>query len=1187
VSWRPLAGLALLVLPFATGADGCGQSDQQAWLDRVKPALSEPLRRAVEGADAPADNGGAPMAVTAEDGEPPVEISRFTCEALPPDHPAGAEQEPNGTRLSANPVLVGSDVHGEVTGGDQADFLRFTAMAGEDILITARSPDGSLVAPTALQILGPDGTTVLAHAVQTDVLELLSPVEVGFRAPEDAEYFLRVENFPEFFTGPYVIELRRCVVREPVLDAPPNVRVHDPTGDPAGAAQNAPALAFLDGAIFSFFENRGILDGAVSLDGGAGFTPFRPPVLGTGDRWTGNVDVATCGDTFYVTATLVTGDADPEPATGEVREDDPDGTGDDTLATAIPMVAGDDLRGGLAFFPGVLEDTVDVASFPAVAGQELLVSVEAWGAGGLTFSILGPDGSVQIAEETVPLSSVEERRSLRFTAAADGLHYVVLEKTGEAAASYTLEARRLAAPAVTPGSTGIGVFRGGRGDGFFFIDPPTVLATGNPPGPPFDLLDHSAGACDVLDPDVIAAVFDRFTPPTLGRVDFFFSDDGGKTWTGGNVAPGSTTEIRGYPLLGLGADGTPHLGYMSGVFGTSFAGPRIVTGKASPGGTDFLFQGSIGFEEAPRQPFGIDASPRPPKASMALDRASGAAYIWLENWGNDYDLRLLRSFDMQSWLEQDPPPGSADTAEDETTPDLEVTEDGLLGVFSNTPLRVPANEIRRDLLLYRETPEAGEGLQKLNDAPTLPNQIQSDADPALEKRKDVERRGDKVSSCFSEGSRGDPDVSCVVIDLDAAQLRVDTVVLDAGANANFNLVAEPGEDVRLFPLIENRGHRLAERTFRMLASTLHPDLFLGDEQPQYSSEASEQRGVPVLADGWVSASIDPAAACGDRLEIDWELGGQVARTFIVLGQPEEAFADDFEGPILNDWTTSGLVERVQLERAVDTFSYYFGDKGGFGPDDNSYPPNAEMVLTSPPLDLTDLDDAILSYHVLADTQGAGDVGVVEASSDGFTNEVVIVGVIPSTTSQSFVPVEHDLAAFTGSDGVQLRWRFTSGASPDGAGLYVDDVEVRGRVCGRPGNFDGDAHDNHADNCPCDANDDQTDSNGDGFGDVCDQDVDDDGITGIPDVNQWRLHVGTSDPVYDWNLDGVVDTADVAELDLGTLPGPPSQSSDAEEVWSQALSGQPVEPGQVGAPPRPIFLLQPAGLRGSCRLQLDR
>jgi hypothetical protein len=111
--------------------------------------------------------------------------------------------------------------------------------------------------------------------------------------------------------------------------------------------------------------------------------------------------------------------------------------------------------------------------------------------------------------------------------------------------------------------------------------------------------------------------------------------------------------------------------------------------------------------------------------------------------------------------------------------------------------------------------------------------------------------------------------------------------------------------------------------------------------------------------------------------------------------------------------------------------------------------------------------------------------------------------------------------------------------------------------------------------------------GDGFGDVCDQDVDDDGITGIPDVNLWRLHIGTSDPLYDWNLDGVVDTVDVAEFDLGTAPGPSAQSPDVEEVWSQALSGQPVAEALVGAPPRPIFLLEPAGLRGSCLLQLDR
>lgn len=68
---------------------------------------------------------------------------------------------------------------------------------------------------------------------------------------------------------------------------------------------------------------------------------------------------------------------------------------------------------------------------------------------------------------------------------------------------------------------------------------------------------------------------------------------------------------------------------------------------------------------------------------------------------------------------------------------------------------------------------------------------------------------------------------------------------------------------------------------------------------------------------------------------------------------------------------------------------------------------------------------------------------------------------------------------------------------------------------------------------------QIDSDGDGFGDACDTDYDQDGITALSDFQILVAAVGTANPVIDVDCDGIVSLSDFLILvgNVGTAPGP--------------------------------------------------
>jgi subtilisin-like proprotein convertase family protein len=91
--------------------------------------------------------------------------------------------------------------------------------------------------------------------------------------------------------------------------------------------------------------------------------------------------------------------------------------------------------------------------------------------------------------------------------------------------------------------------------------------------------------------------------------------------------------------------------------------------------------------------------------------------------------------------------------------------------------------------------------------------------------------------------------------------------------------------------------------------------------------------------------------------------------------------------------------------------------------------------------------------------------------------------------------------------------------------------------------DGDGVADDADNCTLVANADQRDTNGDGFGNACDADLNNDGIINVVDLGLLRTVFFTNDADADFNGDGVVNVVDLGVL-RATFFGPPGPSSFA-------------------------------------------
>jgi hypothetical protein len=115
----------------------------------------------------------------------------------------------------------------------------------------------------------------------------------------------------------------------------------------------------------------------------------------------------------------------------------------------------------------------------------------------------------------------------------------------------------------------------------------------------------------------------------------------------------------------------------------------------------------------------------------------------------------------------------------------------------------------------------------------------------------------------------------------------------------------------------------------------------------------------------------------------------------------------------------------------------------------------------------------------------------------------------------------------------------------------------------PADRDGDGVPNAEDNCADQPNADQLDSNGDGFGNLCDADVDNDGVVTTSwgaappgDIERIRASAGAGRfvPDHDLNGDGRVDARDVSIAILSAFLPPGPSGLAASEVRPRAPRG---------------------------------
>jgi hypothetical protein len=117
----------------------------------------------------------------------------------------------------------------------------------------------------------------------------------------------------------------------------------------------------------------------------------------------------------------------------------------------------------------------------------------------------------------------------------------------------------------------------------------------------------------------------------------------------------------------------------------------------------------------------------------------------------------------------------------------------------------------------------------------------------------------------------------------------------------------------------------------------------------------------------------------------------------------------------------------------------------------------------------------------------------------------------------------DLGGFTGRVLVRV-------SSPDGQVVQASNDEI---------DTDADGVPDSRDNCILVANANQKDSDGDGYGDACDADANNDGFVNALDQSLVRAAFGTRNARADLNGDGIVNALDLSLLRrlFGTAPGP--------------------------------------------------
>ncbi|WP_408894886.1 S8 family serine peptidase [Paenibacillus taichungensis] len=164
---------------------------------------------------------------------------------------------------------------------------------------------------------------------------------------------------------------------------------------------------------------------------------------------------------------------------------------------------------------------------------------------------------------------------------------------------------------------------------------------------------------------------------------------------------------------------------------------------------------------------------------------------------------------------------------------------------------------------------------------------------------------------------------------------------------------------------------------------------------------------------------------------------------VTVEVPEDIFIDHFDGSSDNGWTHSGTKD--EWERGVPVV----GPANAVSPPnvwatdlDSTYENGSNYSLVSPVVDLTQVDQATLTFNHWYEIESGYDYGYVEATKDGGNTWSELGKFSHSSNGKQWTPVFYDLAALKGNE-VQFRFRLTSDSSVVKQGWYIDDFRILG------------------------------------------------------------------------------------------------------------------------------------------------
>lgn len=305
----------------------------------------------------------------------------------------------------------------------------------------------------------------------------------------------------------------------------------------------------------------------------------------------------------------------------------------------------------------------------------------------------------------------------------------------------------------------------------------------------------------------------------------------------------------------------------------------------------------------------------------------------------------------------------------------------------------------------------------------------------------------------------------------------------------------------------------------------------------------------------------PSVACGSTLEYSISAQNLLGATFAdpamgtygvnIATQVVTSFEDPFDGDLgwataATNLTAGAWVQGSPLGTGAQPNGdwpddagnqcYFTGQGtpgGGIGEADVDGGP---AVLTSPAIDFS-LGDGLISYVYWMSNDDGDDSLVVELSSDGgaWVEATRYTGGVGGWVNDSVMVGDF----VTPSADVRIRFVISDNPNDSITEAAIDFVRAEVLLCEVVDDTDGDGVNDDLDNCTEVANPEQIDSNGDGYGNICDADLNNDGIVNFIDVSLFSGVFLSNDADADLNSDGTVNFIDLSIISGSFLsaPGP--------------------------------------------------